>query len=99
MQVVERRREQAAEVVEPRREQAAEVVERRLEQATEESSGLNNPFPHSGNDSKEIPARAGRPGRTITRRRMTTQKNTRIRGYGYFNIATIFQNLYSRPRL
>ena len=35
MQVVERRREQAAEVVERRREQAAEVVERRREQAAE----------------------------------------------------------------
>ena len=35
MQVVERRREQAAEVVERRREQAAEAVERRREQAAE----------------------------------------------------------------
>ena len=35
MQVVERRREQAAEVVESRREQAAEVVERPREQAAE----------------------------------------------------------------
>ena len=32
-----------------------------------ESSGLNKPFPHSGNDSKEIPARAGRPGRAMTK--------------------------------
>ena len=47
--MVERRREQAAEVVERRLEQAAEVVERRLEQAAEESSGLRNPFPLSGN--------------------------------------------------
>ena len=41
------------QVVEPRLEQAAEVVERRLEQAAEESSGSDNPFPHSGNDNKE----------------------------------------------
>ena len=41
------------QVVERRREQAAEVVERRLEQAAEESSGLIKPFPHSGNDNQE----------------------------------------------
>ena len=40
-------------MVEPRLERAAEVVERRLEQAAEESSGFNNPFPHSGNDKTQ----------------------------------------------
>ena len=40
MQVVEPRREQAAEVVERRLEQAAEVVEPRREQAAEEGRGV-----------------------------------------------------------
>ena len=40
------------QVVEPRREQAAEVVEPRLEQAAEESSGLFNTFPRSETDNR-----------------------------------------------
>ena len=41
------------QVVEPRREQTAEVVEPRLEQAAEESSGLDDTFPRSGNDNTQ----------------------------------------------
>ena len=76
MQVVEPRREQAAEVVGRCLEQAAEEARNRLAQTEiqppssfrrrPESSGLHKPFPQSGNDIEAWHwvslARAGRNG-------------------------------------